>query len=69
VTTGAEMRNQIDEGPGAGAGDALAQYPQLIELGRVQTPGDVAGFVSCLAGPDYSMAGHPVMIDGGIVIS
>jgi meso-butanediol dehydrogenase / (S,S)-butanediol dehydrogenase / diacetyl reductase len=73
VTTGAARWNQVDEGPGAypgtGAGAALAQYSRLIALGRVQTPGDVAGFVSCLAGPDYSMTGNPVMIDGGIVMS
>ncbi len=65
MRTGAEMRNQNDEGAGACA--ALAQYSQLIALGRVQTPED--GFVSCLAGPDYSMTGNPVMNDGGIVMS
>ena len=69
MTTGAEMWNQIDEGPGAGTCAALAQYPQLIALGRVQTPEDVAGFVSCPTGPDYSMTGSPVMNDGGIVMS
>ncbi len=45
-------------------------YSQLIALGRVQTPEDVAGFVSYLAGPDSDyMTGQSVMIDGGIVMS
>ncbi|OLT07300.1 diacetyl reductase [Pseudonocardia sp. CNS-004] len=71
---GTEMWNQIDEGLGAylgtGKGEALAQYSQLIALGRVQTPEDVAGFVSYLAGPDSDyMTGQSVMIDGGIVMS
>ena len=38
-------------------------------FGRVQTPDDVAGFVSYLAGPDSDyMTGQSVMIDGGIVM-
>jgi meso-butanediol dehydrogenase/(S,S)-butanediol dehydrogenase/diacetyl reductase len=66
--------DQIDEGLGAyprtGNGEALAQYSQLIALGRVRTPEDVAGFVSYPAGPDSdSMTGQSVMIDGGIVMS
>lgn len=71
---GTEMWNQIDEGLGGylgtGKGEALAKYSQLIALGRVQTPEDVAGFVSYLAGPDSDyMTGQSVMIDGGIVMS
>ena len=55
--------------PGHREGEALAQYSQLIALGRVQTPEDVAGFVSYLAGPDSDyMTGQSVMIDGGIVM-
>ena len=43
---------------------------QLIALGRVQTPDDVAGFVSYLAGPDSDyMTGQSVIIDGGIVMA
>ena len=35
-----------------------------------QTPDDVAGFVSYLAGPDSDyMTGQSVMIDGGIVMA
>jgi meso-butanediol dehydrogenase/(S,S)-butanediol dehydrogenase/diacetyl reductase len=47
----------------------MAKYSELIALGRVQTPEDVAGFVSYLAGPDADyMTGQSVMIDGGIVM-
>lgn len=50
-------------------GQALKKYSELITLGRVQTPEDVAGFVSYLAGPDSDyMTGQSVMIDGGIVM-
>ena len=51
-------------------GETLAQFSKMITLGRVQTPDDVAGFVSYLAGPDSDyMTGQSVMIDGGIVMS
>jgi NAD(P)-dependent dehydrogenase (short-subunit alcohol dehydrogenase family) len=54
---------------GNARGETLAQYTGLIALGRVQTPEDVAGFVSYLAGPDADyMTGQSVMIDGGIVM-
>lgn len=71
---GTEMWDLIDEKLGAylgtAKGEALANYSQLIALGRVQTPEDVAGFVSYLAGPDSDyMTGQSVMIDGGIVMS
>jgi meso-butanediol dehydrogenase/(S,S)-butanediol dehydrogenase/diacetyl reductase len=37
-----------------------------ILLGRVQTPDDVAGLVSYLAGPDSDyMTGRSVLIEGG----
>jgi meso-butanediol dehydrogenase/(S,S)-butanediol dehydrogenase/diacetyl reductase len=70
---GTDMWDLIDEQMGARNGKAkganLAQYSQLIALGRVQTPDDVAGFVSYLAGPDSDyMTGQSVMIDGGIVM-
>jgi len=63
----------IDEkmGPYLGneRGETLAQFSKMIALGRVQTPDDVASFVSYLAGPDSDyMTGHSVMIDGGIVM-
>jgi meso-butanediol dehydrogenase/(S,S)-butanediol dehydrogenase/diacetyl reductase len=70
---GTDMWDLIDEQMGARNGNAkgetLAQFSQLIALGRVQTPEDVAGFVSYLAGPDSDyMTGQSVMIDGGIVM-
>jgi meso-butanediol dehydrogenase/(S,S)-butanediol dehydrogenase/diacetyl reductase len=50
-------------------GEALKKYAGGIPLGRVQTPEDVAAFVSYLAGPDSDyMTGQSVMIDGGLVM-
>jgi meso-butanediol dehydrogenase / (S,S)-butanediol dehydrogenase / diacetyl reductase len=71
---GTDMWDLIDEQMGARNGKAkgenLAAYAQGIALGRVQTPEDVAGFVSYLAGTDADyMTGQSVMIDGGIVMS
>jgi len=51
-------------------GEVLKKYSELITLGRVQTPDDVACFVSYLASSDSDyMTGQSVMIDGGIVMS
>ena len=51
-------------------GEALAQYSELIALGRVEEPEDVAAFVSYLASRDSNyMTGQSVMIDGGIIFS
>ncbi len=51
-------------------GEALEQYSQLIALGRVEEPEDVAAFVSYLASEDSDyMTGQSVMIDGGIIFS
>ncbi|WP_328813926.1 SDR family oxidoreductase [Rhodococcus sp. NBC_00297] len=39
-----------------------------IALGRAETPDDVAGYVSYLAGPDAAyMTGQAGLIDGGLV--
>ena len=70
---GTDMWDLIDEklGPylGTGKGEALQRYASTIPLGRVQTPDDVAAYVSYLAGPDSDyMTGQSVMIDGGIVM-
>ena len=70
---GTDMWDLIDEKLGAylgtGKGEALERYASTIPLGRVQTPDDVAAFVSYLAGPDSDyMTGQSVMIDGGIVM-
>ena len=51
-------------------GEALAQFSELITLGRVQTPEDVAKFVSYLASDDSDyMTGQSVMIDGGVLFA
>ncbi len=70
---GTTMWDEIDAGLGGylgtGTGEALEQYSQLIALGRVQTPEDVASFVSYLASRDADyMTGQAVIIDGGIVM-
>ena len=71
---GTDMWDLIDEkmGPYLGneRGETLAQYSKPITLGRVQTPDDVASFVSYLASSDSDyMTGQSVMVDGGIVMS
>jgi meso-butanediol dehydrogenase/(S,S)-butanediol dehydrogenase/diacetyl reductase len=51
-------------------GEAIKQFSELIALGRVETPEDVAAFVSYLASKDSDyMTGQSVMIDGGILFS
>jgi meso-butanediol dehydrogenase/(S,S)-butanediol dehydrogenase/diacetyl reductase len=70
---GTEMWDLIDERLGGylgtGKGEAMERYAAGIPLGRVQTPEDVAAFVSYLAGPDSDyMTGQSVLIDGGIVM-
>jgi meso-butanediol dehydrogenase / (S,S)-butanediol dehydrogenase / diacetyl reductase len=51
-------------------GETLEQYSQLIALGRVEEPEDVAAFVSYLASKDSDyMTGQSVMIDGGIIFA
>lgn len=71
---GTAMWEQIDEQLGGymglGKGEALEQFSQLITLGRVETPEDVACFVSYLASKDSDyMTGQSVMIDGGVLFS
>ena len=71
---GTAMWDQIDEQLGGymglKKGEALDQYSQLIALGRVETPEDVACFVSYLASKDSDyMTGQSVMIDGGVLFS
>nr|WP_019776992.1 SDR family oxidoreductase [Streptococcus sobrinus] len=52
---------------GGQKGQYLEQYSKMITMERVQTPADVADYVSYLASPksDY-MTGQAVQIDGGI---
>ncbi len=71
---GTAMWDLIDEAlsehMGLEKGGALKQYSELIALGRVETPEDVASFVSYLASRDSDyMTGQSVMIDGGIIFS
>lgn len=71
---GTAMWDLIDEKLGGymglQKGEALQQYSQLIALGRVEEPEDVAAFVSYLASRDSDyMTGQSVMIDGGIIFS
>ncbi|AHY45871.1 23BDH: acetoin reductase [Rubrobacter radiotolerans] len=61
---------QIGDLQGLEKGQAMSRFSELIALGRVQTPEDVASFVSYLASPDSDyMTGQSVMIDGGIIFS
>ena len=53
---------------GAEVGATYKKYVEGIALGRAQTPEDVAGLVSYLAGPDSDyMTGQAPLIDGGLV--
>ncbi|MCQ8241560.1 SDR family oxidoreductase [Rhizosaccharibacter radicis] len=58
---------KLSESEGLQRGGAIRKYSDLIHLGRVSVPEDVAKFVSYLASPDSDyMTGQSVMIDGGI---
>jgi len=64
ITVDREMARHTGAEPGA----TYAQYVDGIALGRAETPDDVAGFVSYLAGPDAKyMTGQAPLIDGGLV--
>lgn len=61
---------KIAEYEGLKKGEAMKKFAQLISLGRVEQPEDVAAFVSYLASKDSDyMTGQSVMIDGGIIFS
>jgi meso-butanediol dehydrogenase/(S,S)-butanediol dehydrogenase/diacetyl reductase len=61
---------KLAEQMGLQKGEALQKFSELITLGRVQTPEDVAAFVSYLASPDSDyMTGQSVMIDGGVIFN
>ncbi|MFN3655602.1 MAG: acetoin reductase [Candidatus Nitrosotenuis sp.] len=71
---GTDMWELIDEKIGQylglRKGETLKKYSELISLGRVQTPEDVANFVSYLASDDSDyMTGQSINIDGGILYS
>ncbi|WP_328647449.1 SDR family oxidoreductase [Amycolatopsis sp. NBC_00348] len=64
ITVDREMARHTGAEPGA----TYAQYVDGIALGRAETPDDVAGFVSYLAGPDAKyLTGQAPLIDGGLV--
>ncbi|MHC9294095.1 acetoin reductase [Mycobacterium sp. LTG2003] len=63
-----EIDKRFAELTGAEVGETFKQYVGGIALGRPETPDDVAGFVSYLAGPDAAyMTGQAGLIDGGLV--
>ena len=63
-----EIDRRFAELTGAAEGETYDKYVGGIALGRAETPDDVAGFVSYLAGPDADyMTGQAGLIDGGLV--
>ncbi|WKG01993.1 acetoin reductase [Mycolicibacterium sp. HK-90] len=63
-----EIDKRFAELTGAAEGETFEKYAGGIALGRPETPDDVAGFVSYLAGPDADyMTGQAGLIDGGLV--
>jgi meso-butanediol dehydrogenase/(S,S)-butanediol dehydrogenase/diacetyl reductase len=69
---GTDMWVEIDKRfavlTGAAEGETYDKFVGGIALGRAETPDDVAGFVSYLAGPDADyMTGQAGLIDGGLV--
>lgn len=68
---GTDMWDYIDEKMveawGGEKGQYLKKYSGLITMGKVETPAEVAGYVSYLASHDADyMTGQAVQIDGGI---
>ena len=63
-----EIDKRFAELTGTPVGATYKKYVEGIALGRAETPEDVAGLVSYLAGPDSDyMTGQTPLIDGGIV--
>jgi meso-butanediol dehydrogenase / (S,S)-butanediol dehydrogenase / diacetyl reductase len=63
-----EIDKRFAELTGAPEGKTYDEFVGGIAMGRAQTPDDVAGFVSYLAGPDADyMTGQSVLIEGGLV--
>ncbi|AQT78546.1 diacetyl reductase [Mycolicibacterium litorale] len=63
-----EIDQRFAELTGAAEGETYDKFVGGIALGRAETPDDVAGFVSYLAGPDADyMTGQSGLIDGGLV--
>ena len=71
---GTKMWDVIDERMGhylgKEKGECMKEFAKGIALGRVETPEDVAKFVSYLASPDSDfMTGQSVLIDGGFIMN
>ncbi|PWC12385.1 diacetyl reductase [Brenneria roseae subsp. americana] len=63
-----EIDRRFSEITGTPLGETYKKYVDGIALGRAETPDDVAGLVSYLAGPDSDyITGQSILIDGGIV--
>lgn len=63
-----EIDRRFAELTGAEVGSTYKKYVEGIALGRAQTPEDVAGLVSFLAGPDANyITGQAFLSDGGLV--
>ncbi len=63
-----EIDKRMAEVTGAELGATYKKFVDGIALGRAETPDDVAGLVSFLAGPDSDyVTGQAPLIDGGIV--
>jgi meso-butanediol dehydrogenase / (S,S)-butanediol dehydrogenase / diacetyl reductase len=55
---------------GQPTGSAMQAMTDAIALGRLETPGDVAGVVSFLASPDAAyITGQSIVVDGGMWFS
>lgn len=70
---GTDMWDLIDEKMGEyiglAKGETIKKFSELITLGRVETPEDVACLVSYLASPDSNyMTGQAINICGGVVM-
>lgn len=64
----AAIDRRFAEMTGTPVGTAFRKRIEGVPLGRAETPEDVAGFVSFLAGPDSDyMTGQAPIIDGGLV--
>ena len=63
-----EIDSRFSEITGAPKGATVQKFLEIIALGRVQTPEDVAGLVAFLAGNDFDyITGQAILTDGGIV--
>ncbi|MGA8210823.1 MAG: SDR family oxidoreductase [Nocardioidaceae bacterium] len=55
---------------GSPSGSAMAAMADVIPLGRLETPTDVAGVVAFLASPDAAyITGQSIVVDGGLWFS